>query len=171
MSLPTLPRVQKLQDALHAKAKGSPEFRFYALYDKIYRDDVLWVAYRRSFLNQGAAGVDSQTFDDIDAYGVKKWLGELAEELRTKTYCPQPVRRVYIPKPDGKQRPLGIPTIKDRVVQMAAVLVLEPIFEADLQPEQHAYFCLGPVSKAYAAVDQHACERRVCQACGLWYHR
>ena len=139
MSLATLPKVQKLQDTLHAKAKGTPEFRFYALYDKIYRDDVLWVAHRRCLLNQGAAGVDGQTFEDIEAYGEKKWLGELAEELREKTYRPQPVRRVYIPKPDGKQRPLGIPTIKDRVVQMAAVLVLEPIFEADLEPEQHAY--------------------------------
>ncbi len=139
MSLITLPKVQKLQDTLHAKAKGSPDFRFYALYDKIHRDDVLWVAYRRCLLNKGAAGVDGQTFEDIETYGVRKWLGELAEELRTKTYRPQPVRRVYIPKPDGKQRPLGIPSIKDRVVQMAAVIVLEPIFEADLQDEQHAY--------------------------------
>jgi len=139
MSLPTLPKVQKLQDTLHAKAKESPDFRFYTLYDKIYREDVLWVAHRRCFINKGAAGVDGQTFEDIEEYGVKKWLGELAEELRTKTYRPQPVRRVFIPKPDGKQRPLGIPTIKDRVVQMAAVLILEPIFEADLQPEQHAY--------------------------------
>ena len=138
MSLPTLPKVQKLQDTLHAKAKGSPD-RFYALYDKIYRDDVLWVAYRRCLLNQGAPGIDGQTFDDIEVYGVKKWLGELANELKEKTYSPAPVRRVYIPKPDGKQRPLGIPTIKDRVVQMATVLVLEPIFEADLEPEQHAY--------------------------------
>jgi group II intron reverse transcriptase/maturase len=139
MSLPTLPKVQKLQDALHAKAKGSPEYRFYALYDKVYRDDVLWIAHRRCLINGGAAGVDGQTFEDIERYGVKKWLGELAEELRRKTYRPSPVRRVYIPKPDGKQRPLGISTIKDRVVMTAAMLVLEPIFEADLQPEQHAY--------------------------------
>ena len=139
MSLLTLPKVQKLQDALHAKAKGSPEFHFYALYDKVYREDVLWLAHRRCLINGGAAGVDGQTFKDIELYGVKKWLGELAEELRTKMYRPSPVRRVYIPKPDGKQRPLGIPTIKDRVVMMAAVLVLEPIFEADLQPEQYAY--------------------------------
>lgn len=151
MSLPTPPKVQKLQDALHAKAKGSPEFRFYSLYDKVYRDDVLWVAYRRCLINGGAAGVDGQTFEDIECYGVMKWLGELSEELRRKTYYPSPVRRVYIPKPDGKQRPLGIPTIKDRVVMMAAVLVLEPIFEADLQPEQHAY---RPGRSALDAVHQ-----------------
>jgi len=151
MSLPTLPKVQKLRDTLHAKAKGSPDFRFYALYDKVYRDDVLWVAHRRCLINGGAAGVDGQTFEDIETYGVVKWLGELAEELRTRTYRPSPVRRVYIPKPDGKQRPLGIPTIKDRVVQMAAVLVLEPIFESDLQPEQHAY---RPGRSALDAVNQ-----------------
>ena len=151
MSLPTLPKVQKLRDTLHAKAKGSPDFRFYALYDKVYRDDVLWVAHRRCLINGGAAGVDGQTFDDIETYGVVKWLGELAEELRTKTYRPSPVRRVSIPKPDGKQRPLGIPTIKDRVAQMAAVLVLEAIFEADLQPEQHAY---RPGRSALDAVNQ-----------------
>jgi group II intron reverse transcriptase/maturase len=139
MSLPTLPKVQKLQETVHAKAKGSPTFRFYALYDKVSRAEVLWVAYRRCLSNGGAAGVDGQTFADIEAYGVTKWLGDLAEALGMKTYRPSPVRRVYLLKPDGKQRPLGIPTIKDRVVQMAAVLVLEPIFEADLQPEQHAY--------------------------------
>jgi group II intron reverse transcriptase/maturase len=139
MSLPTLPTVQKLQTALHAKAKESPEFRFYSLYDKIYRSDVLWTAWRRCLINGGAPGVDEQTFADIEEYGVTRWLAELAEELRTKQYRPQAVRRVYIPKPDGTQRPLGIPTIKDRIVETAALIVLEPVFEADLQPEQHAY--------------------------------
>jgi RNA-directed DNA polymerase len=139
MSLITPGSVQKLQTALHEKAKGSPKFRFYALYDKVYREDVLAFAYECCQANRGAAGVDGQTFEDIEAYGEKKWLGELAQELRSRTYRPQPVRRVWIPKPDGKQRPLGVPVIKDRVAQTAAVLVLEPIFEADLAPEQYAY--------------------------------
>ena len=139
MSLTTPSSVQKLQTALHAKAKGSPDFRFHALYDKVYRRDVLVYAYERCKANGGAAGVDNQTFENIEQYGGETWLDELAQELKSQTYQPQPVRRVYIPKPDGKQRPLGIPTIRDRVAQMAAVLVLEPIFEADLQPEQYAY--------------------------------
>jgi len=149
MSLPTLESVQKLQGALHAKAKGESKFRFYALYDKVYRKDVLWLALRRCRINGGKPGVDGQNFEDIERYGVTKWLEELAEELRTKMYQPQPVRRVYIPKSDGKQRPLGIPTIKDRVVQTALLLVLEPIFEADLEPEQYAY---RPMRSALDAV-------------------
>jgi retron-type reverse transcriptase len=139
MSLTTPFSVQKLQTALHAKAKEAPSFRFYALYDKVYRKDVLVYAYERCQANGGAAGVDNQTFEDIEQYGLERWLDELTQELKSRSYQPQPVRRVYIPKPDGKQRPLGIPTIRDRVVQTAAVLVLEPIFEADLQPEQYAY--------------------------------
>ena len=139
MSLTPPTTVEKLQATLHAKAKGSPSQRFHALYDKVYRKDVLAYAYERCRLNKGAPGVDGQTFEDIQAYGLEKWLSELTEDLRKKTYLPQPVRRVWIPKPDGKKRPLGVPTVRDRVVQMAAVLVLEPIFEADLQPEQHAY--------------------------------
>ena len=139
MSLAPPEKVRKLQTALHAKAKASPIQRFHALYDKLYRWDVLAYAYLRCKANKGKAGVDGQTFEDIEAYGEMPWLEELAKELQDKTYQPSPVKRVWIPKPDGKQRPLGVPTIRDRVVQMAAVLVLEPIFEADLPPEQHAY--------------------------------
>lgn len=141
MSLAPPAKVQKLQAALHAKAKGSPTYRFYALYDKVYREDILLFAYRCCQTNGGAPGVDGQDFSDLASYGVGRWLGELTEELRSKTYRPQAVRRVLIPKPGqpGRTRPLGIPTIKDRVVQTAALLVLEPIFEVDLQPEQYAY--------------------------------
>jgi group II intron reverse transcriptase/maturase len=125
---------------LHAKAKAEPEFRFYLLYDKVYRGDVLSHAYDRCKANGGAAGVDGQSFADIEASGVAAWLGELAKELRGRTYRPEAVRRVFIPKPNSKKkRPLGIATIRDRVAQTAAMMVLEPIFEADLQPEQHAY--------------------------------
>ena len=140
MSLSTPESVQKLQTALHAKAKESSDFRFYALYDKVYRKDILAFAYACCKANGGAAGVDHQRFEDIEAYGEERWLDELSQELKNRTYQPLPVRRVYIPKADGKtQRPLGIPAIRDRAAQAAAVLVLEPIFEADLQPEQYAY--------------------------------
>jgi len=141
MSLLTPETVGKLQTALHAKAKESPGYRFYTLYDKMYRKDVLWHAYRICQINGGAPGVDGHTFEDIEEYGKIRWLSELAEELQTKSYRPEAVRRVLIPKPGqpGRFRPLGIPTIKDRVVMTAALLVLEPIFEADLQPEQYAY--------------------------------
>jgi RNA-directed DNA polymerase len=139
VSLKPPDKVWKLQTALHAKAKAAPTHRFHALYDKLYRWDMLAYAYLRCKANKGKAGVDGQTFEDIVAYGERGWLEELAKELQDKTYQPSPVKRVWIPKPDGKQRPLGVPTIRDRVVQMAAVLVLEPIFEADLPSEQHAY--------------------------------
>jgi RNA-directed DNA polymerase len=157
VSLETPPKVRKLQAALHAKAKGSPRFRFYSLYDKVSRADILGHAYAACKANRGTAGVDGQTFADIEAYGVERWLGELAEELRNKTYRPQAVRRVYIPKANGKQRPLGIPTIRDRVAQTACVLVLAPIFEADMQPEQYAYrpgrSALDAVQKVRRLVD------------------
>jgi len=144
--------VQKLQTALQAKAKESPGFRFYALYDKVYREDILQFAYASCKANDGAAGVDGQQFEDIEAYGRDRWLGELAQELREKRYQPQAVRRVFIPKRGGQgRRPLGIPPIRDRTTQMAAVLVLGPIFEADLQPEQHAY---RPERNALTAVKQ-----------------
>src|SRR4051812_35265203 len=139
MSLSTPQTVRKLQETLHAKAKESPDYRFYALYDKLYRRDVLGVAFGRCRANGGAPGIDGQTFDDIEAYGVERWLDGLVNDLRGRTYQPQPVRRVYLPKPDGTRRPLGIGTIRDRVAQMATVLILGPIFEADLEPEQHAY--------------------------------
>jgi RNA-directed DNA polymerase len=144
--------VQKLQTALQAKAKENSGFRFYALYDKIHREDVLRFAYLRCKSNGGAAGADGQEFDDIESYGREQWLRELAQELREKKYQPQAVRRVFIPKRGGTgRRPLGIPSIRDRTVQMATVLVLGPIFEADLQPEQHAY---RPERDALSAVKQ-----------------
>jgi group II intron reverse transcriptase/maturase len=131
--------VQKLQTALQAKAKGSPGYRFYLLYDKLYRKDVLEHAYRCCKANRGAPGVDQQDFADVEAYGEERWLGELADKLRRKTYRAEAVRRVWIPKPGGKKRPLGIPCIADRTVMTAAVAVLAPIFEVDMPAEQHAY--------------------------------
>lgn len=138
-NLSTPKSVQKLQMALHAKAKAEAGYRFYALYDKISREDILAHAYAQCRSNKGAPGVDGQDFADIDAYGVERWLGELALALRQESYRPDPIRRVYIPKANGKLRPLGISTIRDRVCMTAAMLVLEPIFEADLPPEQYAY--------------------------------
>ena len=131
--------VQKLQAALHAKAKAEPGYRFYALYDKISRADILAHAYALCRSNKGAAGVDGQDFAEVEGYGLERWLGELALALREATYRPDPVRRVYIPKANGKLRPLGISTLRDRVCMTAATLVLDPIFEADLPPEQYAY--------------------------------
>ena len=140
MSLPTLLNtVQKLQKALQAKAKAEPNYRFYSLWDKVYRRDVLWQAYRHCRANGGAPGVDRVTFDQIEAEGVGPWLSKLQEELRNKTYVSLPLLRVWIPKSNGGQRPLGIPAIRDRVAQMAALLVIGPIFEADLCREQYAF--------------------------------
>jgi len=138
-NLATPKRVQKLQTALHAKAKAEPGYRFYALYDKISRDDILAHAYAQCRSNKGAPGVDGQEFADVEAYGVGRWLGELALALREESYRPDPIRRVFIPKANGKLRPLGISTLRDRVCMSAALLVLDPIFEADLRPEQYAY--------------------------------
>src|SRR6202162_1032129 len=125
--------------ALHAKAKAEAGYRFYALYDKISREDILAHAYAQCRSNKGAPGVDGQDFEDIEAYGVQRWLGELALALRQETYQPDPIRRVFIPKANGKLRPLGISTLRDRVCMTAAMLVLEPIFEADLPSELYAY--------------------------------
>jgi RNA-directed DNA polymerase len=139
MSLTTPEKIRKLQRAFYVKAKEQPAYRFHQLYDKIYREDILTFAYLRCKSNAGAAGVDGQTFEKIEEYGRDRWLGELTEELRKKGSGPEAIRRVWIEKPNGGQRPLGIATIRDRVVQMAIVLVVEPIFEADLQPEQYGY--------------------------------
>ena len=139
MSLQTPDGIRRLQRKLYLKAKAEPAFRFYLLYDKICREDILRHAYDLARANRGAPGVDGVTFTVIEAAGVEEWLGGLRKDVVAKTYRPQPVRRVMIPKPGGGERPLGIPTIRDRVVQTAAKLVLEPIFEADLDPAAYGY--------------------------------
>jgi retron-type reverse transcriptase len=138
-NLSTPNSVRKLRRALHVKAKAEPGYRFYALYDKLYREDILAHAYAQCRSNRGVPGVDGQDFAEVEAYGVERWLGELALALREETYQPDAIRRVYIPKANGKLRPLGISTLKDRVCMTAAMLVSEPIFEADLPPEMYAY--------------------------------
>ncbi len=161
MSLKTPEKIRKLQRAFYVKAKEEPQFRFYLLYDKIYREDILEFAYRKCKAKGGAAGVDDQSFVEIEAYGREQWLGELAQELHAKRYRPDPIRRVWIEKANGGRRPLGIPTIRDRVVQTAAVLVIGPIFEADLEPEQYGY---RPKRSAQDAV------KRVHQLVNIGHH-
>ncbi len=140
LNLTGLQGVQKLQTILHVKAKKEPECRFHALVDKVWRMDFLTVAYIQVRRNGGVCGVDGETFADIESKGLETWLGELSGELKEDTYVPKPVRQVMIPKKQpGTFRPLGIPCIRDRVAQTSALLVLEPIIEADLQPEQYAY--------------------------------
>jgi len=139
MSLTTPSKIRELQIKLYRKAKNEPEYRFYMLYDKVYREDILLHAYERARANKGAPGVDGQSFEQIESAGVGEWLTGIREELRNKTYKPQPVRRVTIPKPGGGERPLGIPTIRDRVIQTAVKLLIEPIFEADLEPSAYGY--------------------------------
>ena len=139
MSLQTPDKIRNLQRKLYRKAKAEPAFRFYVLYDKICRDDILYHAYRLARANAGSPGVDGVTFERIEALGAQEWLEGLREELVSRKYRPQPVRRVTLPKPGGGERPLGIPTIRDRVVQTAAKLVLEPIFEADFEDSAYGY--------------------------------
>jgi RNA-directed DNA polymerase len=132
-------RVERLREKLYEKAKREPDYRFYTLYDKVFWPETLERAYRQARANAGAAGVDGERFEDIESYGVDRWLGELRQELMEEIYRPQPVRRVVIPKPGGGERALGIPTIRDRVAQTAVVLILEPIFEADFEDPVYAY--------------------------------
>jgi RNA-directed DNA polymerase len=153
-NLATPKSVQKLQAALHAKAKAEAGYRFYALYDKISRDDILAHAYAQCRSNKGAPGIDGQDFAEIEAYGVERWLAELALALRQETYRPEPIRRVFIPKANGKLRPLGISSVRDRVCMTAALLVLEPIFEADLPPEIYAYRAGRNAQQAVVEVDE-----------------
>jgi RNA-directed DNA polymerase len=128
-------RVERLRKKLYEKAKREPDFRFYTLYDKVCWPETVEQAYRQAKANAGAAGVDGVRFEDIESSGVERWLAELRQELVEETYRPQPVRRVMIPRPSGGERPLGIPTIRDRVVQTAVV----PIFEADFEDNVYAY--------------------------------
>jgi RNA-directed DNA polymerase len=140
MSLETPEKIRNLRRKLYRKAKAEPAYRFYVLYDKICREDILRHAYALARANAGAPGVDGVNFADIELSGLDEWLARLRKELVSKTYRPAPVRRVMIPKPGGTgERPLGIPSIRDRVVQTAAKLVLEPIFEADLEDSAYGY--------------------------------
>ena len=158
--LPALLRIENekgydLQRKLYRKAKQEPEFRFYSLYDKVYRGDILETAYNRCRSNRGKPGVDGVTFENIEAQGMSEWLARLGEDLRNKDYRPEAVRRVSIPKGDGSTRPLGIPTIRDRVVQMAVLIVLEPIFEADFEDCSYGFRPGRSAQDAVSAVKEH----------------
>jgi len=153
-SLEAPDKVRELQIKLYRKAKSEPDFRFYQLYDKVYREDVLLRAWVLAKANDGAPGVEGESFGDIESKGVMEWLDSLGKELHDKTYEPQPVRRVMIPKPGGGQRPLGIPTIRDRVAQTAAKLILEPIFEADFEPNAYGYRPKKSAQDAIREVDK-----------------
>ena len=158
MSLAKPEKIRTLQRKLYVKAKAEPEFRFYQLYDKVWRADILAHAYALARSNAGAPGVDGVTFAAIEAAGLAEWLAGLREELRQKTYRSQPVRRVMIPKPGGGERPLGIPTIRDRVVQTAVKIVIEPIFEADLEPNTFGYRPGRSATDAIGGVHKLLCD-------------
>src|ERR1700692_196899 len=158
MSLTTPDKIRTLQRKLYCKAKAEPAFRFYVLYDKICRADILRHAYGLARANAGAAGVDGVSFARIEEQGLEAWLAGLREELVLKTYRPDPVRRVMIPKPNGGgERALGIPTIRDRVIQTAAKLVLEPIFEADFEDNAYGYRPARGAVDAVKDVHRHLC--------------
>jgi RNA-directed DNA polymerase len=147
--LTNIEKIQEFQRKLYEKAKANPKYRFYSLYDKTYRMDILEEAYRRSRANGGVSGVDGENFEDIESKGIKSYLEVLQKELKEERYKPMPVRRVYIPKSNGKQRPLGIPTIRDRIVQTAFLMILEPIFEADFKDSSYGF---RPKRSAHDAV-------------------
>lgn len=147
--LPSTEWLREFQRKLHEKAKAEPKFRFYSLYDKTYRMEVLVEAYRKAKANGGASGVDGETFEDVEKKGLDVYLAELQLEMKERRYVPKPVKRVYIPKPNGKRRPLGIPTIRDRIVQTAFLMVLEPIFEADFTDSSYGF---RPEKSAHDAV-------------------
>ena len=154
MRLTTPPAIRTLQRKLYVKAKTEPTYRFYRLYDKVYRVDILAHAYALAKVNRGEPGVDGVTFAQVESAGLSDWLARLQEDLRTRAYQPAAVRRVYIPKPGGGERPLGIPTIRDRVAQTAAELVLSPIFEADFTDEMYGYRRRRSAQQAVAAVHE-----------------
>src|SRR6202171_4447169 len=154
MSLTTPSKIRELQIKLYRKAKDEPGFRFYQLYDKLYREDILNHAYQLARANDGAPGVDGESFEDIESKGLEVWMNGLREELRNQTYQPQPVRRGRVPKPGGGERPLGIPTIRDRVAQTAAKLILEPIWEAELEPNAYGYRPRKSAQDAIRKVDE-----------------
>jgi RNA-directed DNA polymerase len=158
MSLATPSKIRDLQIKLYRKAKNEPGYRFYMLYDKMWREDILDHAYALARANKGAPGVDGQSFEQIESAGLQEWLSGIRQDLRNRTYQPQPVRRVMIPKPGGGERPLGIPTIRDRVVQTAAKLVLEPIFEADLEPNAYGYRPQRSAQDAIREVHELLCD-------------
>jgi len=158
LSLRTPESIRTFQRKLYIKSKEDPQFRFYSLYDKLYRTDILKFAYRCARRKQGQPGVDEETFADIEQVGVDEWIEELSRDLREKTYKPFPVRRVMIPKDSGGERPLGIPTIRDRVVQTAAVLVLQPIFEADFVDCAHGYRPNHSAQQAIKEVHESLCD-------------
>ena len=157
MSLTTPDKIRNLQRKLYCKAKAEPTFRFYLLYDKICREDILVHAYRLARANAGAPGVDGMTFARIEEQGLEAWLAGLRAELVSKTYRPDPVRRVMIPKANGGERPLGIPTIRDRVIQTAAKIVIEPIFEADFEDNAYGYRPARGAVDAVKEVHRHLC--------------
>jgi RNA-directed DNA polymerase len=158
MSLTTPDKIRTFQRKLYCKAKAEPAFRFYVLYDKICREDILHHAYRLARANAGAPGVDEVSFAQIEERGLEAWLAGLREELVSTTYRPDPVRRVMIPKPKGEgERALGIPTIRDRVIQTAAKLVLEPIFEADFEGSAYGYRPARGAVDAVKDVHRHLC--------------